>query len=268
MRRLTLTLAMLGILALSAFAVTGHASAHENCIHTTEHGWQLTGCVSDDGSVVWTAVDPSDKFYRWVNGKWQEQERPPVPEPVVLPPLRSDVPATLGIPASGSRDSGRIVYQHEAHSGYGSESEDTEVQVRGATGNRRFPLGELSLHCKYPGTQMAIYVSVVLRTPGRVFPAWLNRDEDAKVSFSTRPYRWQDVEFDVYGKVISISSSVGENTRWITHNEAQDFFRELMKHDQLAVRLPGIDGPIVVTFDLDGVFETPVQHLLERCLGE
>ena len=268
MRRLTLTLALFGFLALSAFAVIGTASAHENCIHTTEHGWQLTGCVSDDGSVVWTAVDPSDKFYRWVNGKWQEQERPSVPEPIVLSPIRSDAPATLGLPAFGKRGSGRIEYAH--HVEPSRDAVVSEVAVLGASNNRHFPLGLLRISCLHPGTFMSVTVDAYLSILGRKYRAWLDSVGDTQVSLSTRPHRWRTIEgLDTRDQEVAVSSSVGENTRWVTlYNRAQDFFRELMKHDHLAVRLPGIDGPIIVTFDLDGVFDTPVQHLLERCLGE
>ena len=223
MTRLALALTLLGVLALSAFAVTETASAHENCIHTTEHNWQVTGCVSPDGSVVWTAVDPLDNFYRWVNGKWQEQERPPVPEPVVLPPLRNDAPAILGLPTFGKRDSGRIEYGHEVLSD--DEHLYTVVAVRGASDNRHFPLGLIKIGCLYPSSFMSITLSAYLPILDKKYYAWLDPEEDTQVSFSTRLHRWQDVKLDTHNKSTSISSHPGDNTRsWHTYNEAQEFF--------------------------------------------
>ena len=260
-----ITLAAIGLIALSALSET--AEAHGNCVQRDAGDWTLTGCVSADGEITWTAVDIFGTLYLWSDGQWQVQERPPLPDIDLLPETRTVARAKYGLPTLGRQGDGRIFFQHAPS----TEDLSTLVTVQGTSNSPHFPFARLSLSCR-GGLPLSVTVSAFARYGTTEYQAQLNSPEDAQASFEDAPpYRWTDFKFKFryYGAQISpieyVSSPLGHE---YPKDADSQFFRELIKQDHLTMRLPEVDGPILVHFDLDGVFDTPVQHLLERCLDE
>lgn len=257
---LAVALVAIGLVALSASANT--ASAHGNCVQREAGDWTLTGCVSADGAITWTAVDIYGTLYLWSDGQWQVQERPPLPDVDLFPESRTATRAKYGLPTLGKRDEGRIIYSHNL-----TGSLFTNISVTGTTNNRYFPFGSLNISCSRGGS-MDISVSAHALIGSIKYPAQLDTDQEPRVSFeSAPPFRWTQPDFSTRSAAVHLSGIAHYFDRDILY-EAQLFFQELVTRDNLVVRLPEVDGPITVYFDLDSVFNTPVQHLLERCLGE
>ena len=253
---LAVALVAIGFVALFASANT--ASAHGNCVQHDAGDWTLTGCVSADGAVTWTAVDIYGTLYLWSDDQWHLQERPPLPDVDLFPESRTATRAKYGLPTLGKRDEGRILYSHNLTGVLSSN-----VIVTGTSNSRHFPFGSLSISCSSGGS-MDISVSAHARFGGTKYPARLNFREDSLVSFENAPrHQWANFEFSTAGTYASLWGIANASVR-----KAQMFFQELVTQDYLVMQLPEVDGPIMVYFDLDDAFDTPVQHLLERCLGE
>ena len=219
--------------------------------------WTLTGCVAPEGTITWTAVNILGDLYLWMDGEWHIQQQPPIPAVDLFPESNNVGRAKYGLPTLGKQDGGRILYSHALSGGL-----STTVAVHGTTNSRHFPFSSLSFSCS--GSHMTVTASAFARYGATKYPARLDLSEEAPVSFeSAPPHRWSDSKFRNGGARVLLS--VGTSSYY---QKEREFFRDLVVQEHLAMQLPEVDGPIIIYFDLDGVFETPVQHLLERCLGE
>ena len=264
---------LVGIVGLLMLAVTGSAKAHENCVHRESGDWTLTGCVSLDGIVTWTAVDIFGGFYLWTDGEWHLQQQPPIPDVDLFPESNNAARVKFGLPALGKIDGGRIVYSHALDND--DDGVWTSISVTGVTNNRHFPLASLRVSCNGRDTGLRGYTTVTISALARYGPseyhAWLDKvgPSTVKVAFgSIAPYRWTDFSLSTGDRSVGLSGWYPKCSWEKDTDKAQRFLLELMKQDHLTVRLPEVDGPIIAYFDLDGVFDTPVQHLLAHCLEE
>lgn len=189
-------------------------------------------------------------------------------------------PVKMGIPAAGQIDNGRITYIHDL---IVSERLDgtvvrrllTTLTVTGSTNSRHFPTGVLSFSCSHPSEQMGVSVSAQASRAGASYSAWLDTDADIAVAFEDNRIR-SDIDFDagIVSGTLTGDAGFAETMRgygsetWADWIEAQTFFQEAERHSRLTVRLPELDGTILLRFDLGGVFGTPVQHIIERCLAD
>jgi hypothetical protein len=113
---------------------------------------------------------------------------------------------------------------------------------------------------------MRVTVAARVNRDGSLHQAWLDKDADIDLASEGGHIR-SDFEFatsQIEGGLSSSISSLSPSR----YAHAQRFSSEAWRHSRLSVRLPELDGPILLRFDLTGMISTPVQHMIERCLPQ
>lgn len=133
----------------------------------------------------------------------------------------------------------------------------TSITVRGVTDHATYRTGILIVGCNHdPGDERFLVIASAydLTRDNLVAPLKAGGISIFKI--------WRDS--DTVGK--NHVASVRPDTAVLSHDESIGLIASLEPGDGLGVSLPQRFGNIVMLFDLEGVFNSPVQHLFERCL--
>ena len=274
MTRLTLALALLGVLAIFLFTLSGAASAHDNCVETNDGGWQLTGCITSEGTVSWSAIGPDGNLYQWVDGEWKLQAPPALPEikPRILVPTSRSFPF---IGAGTQSFSPHVVYEAERSRTSGAVRSLIQIAAVSSSSGRAW----LQIYCGADNNSVQITFLHDLQFPhmpsgieeiplamhvdgARVLVGQLP-DYDPKASPSERIAQIEAriailsrTSFKISGDRSSLSASW---PKWL--------YEQLRDGDQLDLRIREFTDPVVFRFDLAALFDTPIQENIDRCGG-
>lgn len=257
---LAVALVAIGFVALIASART--ASAHDNCVHSEAAGWQLAGCVLEDGTVSWSGIDPNGDLHLWTDGEWVKQDRPPLPayQPVIT------VPTSTGFPITGAGTNSLDPYvEYEAITN--SESNEVESYVRIETATGSIGRAWLQIGCasgamsvsflheeRFPHlgpTQLRGALALYLVIDGRPIPhignAWARFDTKEAADYLKNEF--------LFSANLSVAEARGD--AWI--------YGHLRNGMVLEMSARMYNDPAAFRFNLQALFGTPVQANIDRC---
>lgn len=163
-------------------------------------------------------------------------------------PEASQLPVT----AEGHDRDGEIFY---SAGDAGATGFRTAVAVVGTTNDATFDFAMMTFFCDADDPDGAVFASA------RAF--WMIGDDSHNASLDDDMFalvkfgKVYEGEWDNWGFVVGAEHILLPN--------ATAFMQQAMLSEYLQVALPGAGGPIVATFDLRGVFDTPVQPNLDYC---
>ena len=158
----------------------------------------------------------------------------------------------LPVTAEGNERDGEIWY---SAGDVGAAGFRTTVAVVGTTNDATFDFAMMTFFCDADDPDGAVFASA------RAF--WMIGDDGDNASLDDDRFalakfgKVYEGEWDNWGFVV--------RDEHILLPDATAFMQQAMLSDYLQVALPGAGGLIVATFDLRGVFDTPVQPNLDCC---
>ena len=172
----------------------------------------------------------------------------------------NDEGAEFGLTVEGSGRGGQIFWLHHPHDEYGPA---TIVAAYGVVDHYFWGEAQMVVSCWHDFDTLEVALSV--GTSDEATGTWTEMGMQEGVQPSLILYdelhgglRWSDLGF----------VTKRDRIRSGDHEAAVAFTLEATRRDALALAVWSGSSYLQGTILLEGVFETPVQHLLERCLGK
>ena len=263
MKRFTIAFALLGILVLATFTVASTAGAHSNCVRTDKDGWHLTGCVSGDGTVTWTAIGPNGNLYQWADDEWQLQEPPALPEiePIVLVQTSKSFPF---VGAGTHSYAPHVVY--EADKSPSSERVFSSILIA-AESTRSEPVW-LRISC---GSATGAVTLDFLHTSR--FRVIGEDQKEVVLAMKVDGVRVHVAPLDPASATLTERLEalrrnffyIGNGGSMLEAMRSDWVYEQIRDSRYLEMRIRGHSDPVVFRFDLKSLFDTPIQRNIDEC---
>ena len=162
----------------------------------------------------------------------------------------------LGVEAFGGSEEDGLVW---FHLDVGVVGLRTAVIVHGYTDHRTFDRGHLYMMCDDEVRVLAFQVVIGFSTAGGWQSAVLAEKGTVRTTWGTvARWQWRDApEWRLF-----------EGSVWLAANGRQSWLNSARSQLWFSIVVPTARGDqIRASFDLSGLFDTPVQHLLDQCEG-
>ena len=232
---------------------------------------------AEPGHGRWVASSPYDIYVAMPDSEQSmdlmEEDPSPSVQVVSKPtPVPKPEPARFGVSAEGSLDYGRVRYAHQLNFSGDDDYWSTYMFIEGQSDHSTYSVGSLYISCSH-GRGEGPYVSV-RAAEGRnsIENADLDPQGEIYVGYgglSGGAVGEHDHGFEVSGyRIGSIDGPQVWDNIAASGKYGKRFWDRAQHHQTVRVDLPTPSGVIHLSFSLDGVLDTPVQHLLEQCVAD